>query len=99
MTPSHNNRREEEFPRTWHTERYLDFRPTWPTSHQTFCLRIFPTLLLNDKLAASPASLLPRWSEEPLDSKWHPDNFQWGDCVGTVEYLDAFLQSDRSWMS
>ena len=26
------------------------------------------------------------------NSKWHPDNFQWGTCVGTVEYVDAFLQ-------
>ncbi len=26
------------------------------------------------------------------NSEWHPDNFQWGDCVGTVDHVDAFLQ-------
>ena len=25
------------------------------------------------------------------DSEWHPDNFRWGDCVGTVENVDSFL--------
>ena len=27
-----------------------------------------------------------------LNSKLHPDNFQWGDCVGAVEHVDAFLK-------
>ena len=26
------------------------------------------------------------------DSEWHPDNFRWGDCVGTFEHVDGFLQ-------
>ena len=26
------------------------------------------------------------------NSKWHPDNFQLSDSVGTLEHLDAFLQ-------
>ena len=26
------------------------------------------------------------------NSQWHPDKFQWGDCVGTVDHVDAFLQ-------
>ena len=37
----------------------------------------------------APPPLVER--TEP-DSKWHPDNFQWGDRVGTVEHVDAFLQ-------
>ena len=37
----------------------------------------------------APPPLVQR--TEP-NSKWHPDNFQWGDCVGTVEHVDAFLQ-------
>ena len=26
------------------------------------------------------------------DSQWHPDNFQWGECVGTMKHVDGFLQ-------
>ncbi len=32
------------------------------------------------------------------DSKWHPDNFQWADCVGTLEHVDAFLQYRKQLM-
>ncbi len=37
----------------------------------------------------APPPLVQR--TEP-NSKWHPDNFHWGECVGTVEHVDAFLQ-------
>ena len=32
------------------------------------------------------------------NSQWHPDNFQWGDCVGTVERVDSFLQYRKQLM-
>ena len=37
----------------------------------------------------APPSLVGK--TEP-DSQWHPDNFQWGECVGTMEHVDSFLQ-------
>ena len=29
---------------------------------------------------------------EPTNSQWHPDKFRWGECVGTMEHVDGFLQ-------
>ena len=46
-------------------------------------------LLYGSIARLAPPPLVER--TEP-NSKWHPDNFQWGDCVGTVEHVDSFLQ-------
>ena len=52
------------------------------------------------QLYGSVARLAPPPLVEKTEpnSEWHPDNFRWGDCVGTVEHVDSFLQYRKQLM-